>query len=67
MTNDLYRKEAVDHSIRNLYGDVILTGPPGSWIVTLILISVMLIIGAGLLWVEIDDLALWRWLWMRAG
>lgn len=66
MTNDLYRKEAIDHSIRNLYGEVVLMGSPGSWLVTVILVCVMAILGSLLFWADVDGMALWKWLWLRA-
>lgn len=49
MTEDLYRKEALEHRSRSLYGEVILSAPPGAWLVTFILAAVMICLG-GLLW-----------------
>ena len=66
MTNDLYRKQAVEHSTRSLYGEVILTGPPGSWLVTLLLIFVMAIIAGLLIWAKVDGTPLWQWLSEKA-
>lgn len=57
MTNDLYRKEALEHRSRSLYGEVILTSPPGTWLLTFILAAVVIFV-CGLLFfgqVQTDD------------
>ena len=46
MSNDLYRKEAMEHKTRTLYGDVVLSAPPATWVITLILIAIIAILGA---------------------
>lgn len=66
MTDDLYRKEALEHRTRSLYGDVILTAPPTTWIVTFILVIVMALIVALLVIAQIDGAPLWKWLLGRA-
>ena len=34
MTDDLFRKEAVRHRTRALYGDVVLAAPLSTWVIT---------------------------------
>jgi len=46
MSDDLYRKEAIEHQQRRLYGDVILKAPPTTWLLTFILIAVAALIFA---------------------
>lgn len=65
MTKDLYRKEALEHRSRSLYGEVVLTPPPGTWLLTFILTAVMVLIG-GLLFfgqVQTDEgtISLLKW------
>ena len=66
MTQDLYRKEALERRHRSLYGDVTLTAPLASWIITAMLASLLIIFGCllGFGHVETKDgsVALWRWL-----
>lgn len=62
MTDDLYRKEALQHRSRSLYGEVVLTAPPASWIITLILVCVMCLLIGLLIGVDIENQPLWRWL-----
>ena len=62
MTDELYRKEALEHRTRSLYGEVILTAPPASWVVTFILIAVMALIVGLLVLAKADGLPLWKWL-----
>ena len=55
--SDLYRKEAIAHRSRALFGEVRLQAPPATWIITVLL---MLLVGfclAGLFFfqVQTDD------------
>jgi len=58
---DLFRKEAIRHRTRALYGDVILSAPLPTWIIT----GLMAVIAAGLIafgiWGQIDGVPIWRW------
>jgi len=68
--SDLYRKEALEHRTRSLFGEVRLQAPPSTWLITLLLIMlVAILLGAlFLLNVQTDDGAvrLVDWLLGRA-
>ena len=71
MTQDLYRQEALDNRNKSLYGEVVLTSPPKTWLITFILVLVTGIIG-GLLFfgnVQTEDgpVSILRWLVTRSG
>jgi len=53
----LFRKEALEHRSRALFGEVILRGPIASWVITALLILVMGLLIAGLFLVSVktDD------------
>ena len=58
---DLFRKEAIRHRTRALYGDVILAAPLSTWIITgLMAVIIAGLIGFGI-WGEIDGQPIWRW------
>ena len=67
----LFRKEALEHRSRALFGEVILRGSISSWIITALLIFIMLIFIAGLffVWVETDigAMRLIDWLLNKGG
>lgn len=69
MTQDLYRKEALEHRHRTLYGEVILKSPPATWAITVILAAVIVIFISLLVFatVQTDDGAvpLWKWLFAQ--
>ena len=71
MTDELYRKEALAHRHRSLYGDVVLAAPLSTWFITLMICILCLILGAVLILADIQTnngpVALWRWLLQRAG
>ena len=46
--SDLYRKEALAHRSRALFGDVRLQAPPATWIITVLLVVLGAICLAGL-------------------
>ena len=50
----LFRKEALEHRSRALFGEVVLRGNIGSWIVTGLLITVMIFIIGGLFFLNIE-------------
>ncbi len=66
MTNDLFRKEAIEHRRRSLYGNIILQSPPGLWVTLFLLIIVVFGLTALLVWGRVitDDgsLSLLQWL-----
>ena len=68
--SDLYRKEALEHRTRSLFGEVRLQAPPSTWLITvLLIILVVILMGAlFLLDVQTDDGAvrLVDWLLGRA-
>jgi len=55
--SDLYRKEALAHRSRALFGEVRLQAPPASWIITVLLVLLVAICLAGLFLfhVQTDD------------
>lgn len=55
MSNDLYRQEALDSNNRSLYGDVKLTPPPKTWLITILLVVLIFLLGAILLFGEIGE------------
>jgi len=65
----LFRKEALEHRSRALFGEVVLRGPIAAWVITLILVLVMTILIAGLFFVTVDNngepLRLLDWLLSR--
>jgi len=54
MTKELYRREALDHKHKGLYGEVILSAPPASWIITLIILLVSAILVAILFFGQVE-------------
>ncbi len=61
MTKDLFRKEAIRHRTRALFGDVILAAPLSTWLITGLLMVIMGgVIAFGLLG-TIDGVPIWRW------
>lgn len=65
MTDDLFRKEAIRHRTRALYGDVVLAAPLSTWVITGLLIFITLgLIGFGVFGsIEMDGVSvpLWQW------
>ncbi len=65
MTNDLFRKEAIRHRTRALYGDVVLAAPLSTWIITGLLIAIIVgVIGFGVfgtIMVDGNPVPIWRW------
>ncbi|WP_418152469.1 hypothetical protein AB8615_00030 [Litorimonas sp. RW-G-Af-16] len=52
--SDLFRKEALDHRSRALFGEVVLRGPLGSWVLTILVIAVTALILAWLFIVDVQ-------------
>jgi len=50
----LFRKEALEHRSRALFGEVVLRGSIASWVITALLILVMAIAIAGLFFLNIE-------------
>ena len=71
MTDDLYRQEALDHRNKSLYGEVVLSSPPRTWFITLLLVAVMLLLGGILLFGDIQTdsgpVSVLRWLLSKGG
>jgi len=67
--SDLFRKEAMENRSRALYGEVILRGPLGSWVLTgliLVTVAVALALLFGLK-VETEDGAIRLITWLLGG
>ncbi len=71
MTDDLFRKEAIRHRTRALYGDVVLAAPLSTWVITGLLIAITLgLIGIGVFGnIDVDGVSvpLWQWALGKAG
>ena len=50
----LFRKEALEHRSRALFGEVVLRGTIASWVITLLLVAVMGILIGGLFFVTVE-------------
>lgn len=50
----LFRKEALEHRSRALFGEVVLRGTIASWVITLLLIAVMMILIGGLFFIDVE-------------
>jgi len=50
----LFRKEALEHRSRALFGEVVLRSGIGSWIITGLLITVMMVMVSGLFFLDIE-------------
>jgi len=54
MSQDLYRKQALEYRSRALFGEVILRGPISTWIITAILVALVIVIITGLFLFEVQ-------------
>jgi len=52
--SDLYRKEALAHRSRALFGDVRLQAPPATWMITALLVIFVAICLAGLFLFQVE-------------
>ena len=50
----LFRKEALEHRSRALFGEVVLRGTLGSWAITGLLIAVMALMIGGLFFLNVE-------------
>jgi hypothetical protein len=50
----LFRKEALEHRSRALFGEVVLRGSIASWVVTILLIAVMALLVGGLFFIHVE-------------
>ncbi len=50
----LFRKEALEHRSRALFGEVVLRGSIASWVVTALLIAVMALLIGGLFFIHVE-------------
>jgi len=50
----LFRKEALEHRSRALFGEVVLRGNVGSWVITALLIAVMALLIGGLFFLNVE-------------
>ncbi|MEP1230309.1 MAG: hypothetical protein ABJG88_06505 [Litorimonas sp.] len=67
--SNLFRKEALNHRSRALYGEVVLRAPPSTWIITGVLSLFMLILCAGLFFLHVptDNGPITLLNWLRGG
>ena len=52
--SDLYRKEALEHRTRSLFGEVRLQAPPANWFITLLIVVLCLKIIAALFLLKVE-------------
>jgi len=50
----LFRKEALEHRSRALFGEVVLRGGIGSWVITGLLMAVMALMIGGLFFLNVE-------------
>ncbi|WP_427453171.1 hypothetical protein [Litorimonas sp. WD9-15] len=55
--SDLYRKEALAHRTRALFGEVRLKAPPSTWLVTILLAIVVVKVVAALFLLDVETAA----------
>ena len=53
--SDLYRKEALAHRSRALFGDVRLQAPPATWMITALLVALVAVCLAGLFLCQVQS------------
>lgn len=51
----LFRKEALEHRSRALFGEVVLRGSVATWVITGLLITVMAILIGGLFFLDVQS------------
>ncbi|MBL4871652.1 MAG: hypothetical protein JKX72_11950 [Robiginitomaculum sp.] len=65
MTKDLFRKEAIRHRTRALFGDVILAAPLSTWVITILLMVIVVgLIGFSLfasIMIDGESVPIWLW------
>ena len=52
--SDLYRKEALEHRTRSLFGEGRLQAPPSSWLITLLLVVLVVKMIAALFLLDVQ-------------
>jgi len=69
MTEKLYRDEALKHQYRGLFGEVILSAPPASWVITVILIILFIVLGCIMMFGQVETdagtVSILQWLLSR--
>ena len=62
----LFRKEAIRHRTRALFGDVVLAAPLSTWLITgllvVILVGLTLFGVLGSVQIDGENIPLWRWI-----
>jgi len=61
----LFRREAVRHNTPGLFGEVRLSAPPGSWLLTLLCLTTLVLLAVLAFGLEIDGQRLFDWLFRR--
>jgi|GEM_PF-1470551 len=66
MTQNLYRKEALENRNRSLFGEIQLRSHPSTWVITVLLVLLTVLILSGLFIGKItvagEDISLFDWL-----
>ena len=62
MTEQLYRKEAIEARKTSLYGRVILKSPPSTLWVSILILTLLFILIFGSTALSVNNLPLWEWL-----
>ena len=65
MTEELFRREAVRHNTPGLFGEVRLSAPPASWVVTAISVAALALIAALLFGLDVGEQSLLAWILSR--
>lgn len=60
--NQLFRKEAMEHRSRALFGEVVLRGPLPAWAVIGLVLLTLGLIGFVLFGITVDNQTVWSWL-----
>ena len=65
MTDELFRREAVRHNTPGLFGEVRLSAPPASWVVTAISVAALALIATLLFGLDVGEQSLLAWILSR--
>lgn len=66
MTQQLYRKEALESRNRSLYGEIVLKSAPSMWVVTVLLVALCIVMAAGLFFIKVQSpdgpMSIYKWI-----
>lgn len=60
--SSLFRKEAMEHRSRALFGEVVLRGPLPSWAVIGLILGTIALSAGVLFGISVDEQTVWSWL-----